>query len=141
MYIINMENYSMKYIYVFLIFMFIVSTRCADDPGEPYYTDIYGWIRTASDSTGVNGLNLRIYDIDPDDLENSRMRERTTAEHDLLDGYFEIDSVVYGTTKRQGVGCVTIVVDSTTNPAWPSQLWQPSLTGTVDSIVLYIYKN
>ena len=112
--------------------------QCTDDPGDPFYTDIYGWIRKVSDSTGVNGLDLRIYDIDPDDLNTSRMRERTTAEHDSIDGYFQIDSVIYGTTKMQGVGYVSIVVDSTTNPGWPSQIWQPSLRGDVDSIILYI---
>jgi hypothetical protein len=129
----------MKIFYVILAMMCCISMRCTDDPGEPFYTDIFGWIQKSSDSTGVNGLNLRIYDIDPNDLTGTRMRERTTAEYDSVDGYFEIDSIIYSTTTMQGVGYVTIVVDSTTNPNWPSQLWQPSLKGGVDSIVLYIH--
>ncbi|MBN2620897.1 hypothetical protein JXB22_07375 [candidate division WOR-3 bacterium] len=129
----------MKLFYVVSAMICCIGMRCTDDPGEPFYTDMFGWIQKSTDSTGVNGLNLRIYDLDPNDLENTRMRERTTAEHDSVDGYFEIDSIIYSTTNMQGVGYVTIVVDSTTNPNWPSQLWQPSLRGGVDSIVLYIH--
>lgn len=119
----------------------ILELHCIDDPGEPFYTNLYGWIRAASDSTGVSGLNLRIYDIDPDDLSSTRMQERTTTEHDSIDGYFHIDSIIFGTTKMQGVGYVSIVVDSTTNPGWPSQIWQPSLRGDVDTIIIYIEKD
>jgi len=132
----------MKTLYALIIFSIcLMAVNCTDDPGEPFYTDIYGWIRSSSDSTGVNGLNLRIYDIDPQDLNTTRIRERITAEHDSLAGYFEIDSVIFGTTKMQGVGYVSIVVDSTINPSWPSQIWQPSLRGSVDSIILYITGN
>jgi hypothetical protein len=129
----------MRPIYIlFLLGICAAMIQCADDPGDPFYTDIYGWIRKSSDSTGVNGLNLRIYDIDPEDLNNTRIRERTTAVYDSIDGFFQIDSVIFGTTKMQGVGYVSIVVDSTNNPGWPSQIWQPSLRGSVDSIILYI---
>lgn len=131
----------MRSFYVLLTMACLVSIQCADDPGDPFYTDIYGWIQNINDSTGVSGLYLRIYDIDPNDLESSRMRERTTAEHDSVNGYFEIDSVIYSTTRMQGVGYVSIVVDSTTNPDWPSQLWQPTLRGGIDSIVLYIHED
>ncbi|MBA7664264.1 hypothetical protein ES703_72321 [subsurface metagenome] len=52
-------------------------------------------------------------------------------------GFFEMDSVCYGTTKQQG-RIVFIVIDSTENPGWPSQGWYPDIYGDVDTIILYI---
>lgn len=140
----------MRYFLILSLICCTLIIHCIDDPGDPLYTNLHGWIfhvdtidtaPVITDTVGINGLHLRIYDIDPTNLDSSRLRERTTAEHDSIGGYFEIDSVLYATTQRQGVGYVNIVVDSTQNPGWPSQLWQPSLRDGEDFCTLYIHKD
>ena len=119
----------------FLIFMFLMN--CTDE-GEPLIGHVYGWVRNEVDSAGVNDIILRIRDINPYNLEQMRNRTATTMTEDSVDGFFEIDSVCYGTTKMQGIGYVTVFVDSINNPGWPNQLWQPDIWGETDTVILYI---
>ena len=48
-----------------------------------------------------------------------------------------MDSVCYGTTKRQG-NLVFIGIDETENPGWPSQFYTPDIFGAVDTVYVYI---
>ena len=118
-----------------LIAMCIVS--CTEDE-EPLFSHVYGWVRTTTDSTGVNGLIMKVIDLDPDDLPAFRQRQVTTATYDQVPGYFEIDSVVYGTDQRQGTQYVTFVSDTLDNPNWPYTIWRPNIYGEIDTVILYI---
>lgn len=123
-------------IFTFLIIIFTVHCTTTD---EPLVTHLYGYIRNASDSTtGINGLILQIRDINPYDFNYARIREDTTRTEDSLDGFFEMDSVVYGTTGQQGTGYVAIFLDSLQNPGWSSWIWYPTLFGEIDTIILYL---
>lgn len=129
----------MKYLTLCLLAVITILflPRCSEDE-EPLLAHVYGYVRNESDSSGVNSITLRIRDIDPENVEDIRERETITRTEDSLAGYFEMDSVCYGTSNMQGIGYVTIIVDSTTNPGWPTQYWQPDVYGAVDTVILYI---
>jgi hypothetical protein len=86
---------------------------------------------------GVNNLIVRIYDINPYNVTGGRLRYDTTMTQDSVAGFFEMDSVCYGTTKRQG-NLVTIGLDDTENPNWPNQYYTPDISGDVDTVFIYI---
>jgi hypothetical protein len=134
----------MKAILAFSVLVFVAVLSCATDE-EPLFSHVYGYMRyivyidtTDSDTIGVNNLVVRIRDLDPDDLNRTRERSDTTITQDLFAGYFEMDSVCYGTAQRQGTGYVTVIVDTVNNPAWPNQLWLPTIEGPVDTLILYL---
>jgi hypothetical protein len=107
---------------------------------EPLFCHLYGYVRLATDSTtGVNGITLRIWDLDPENPIQYRSppRETVTRTEDNIPGFFEMDSVVYGTDKNQGQ-FVSIAIDSLQNPGWTSQVHWPLINGEVDTIVIYI---
>jgi hypothetical protein len=115
--------------------------QCATEEEEIYFTHLYGYAREEADSiTGLNNLILKIRDLNPDDLDYWRTREVTTQTQDTLAGFFEIDSVVHGTSQQQGTGYVAIFLDSLQNPQWSSQLWYPTLFGPADTIILYVFE-
>ncbi len=128
----------MKKIVLFIIAIVVITLHCTEEEEEPYFCHLYGYVLNENDSIGVNNLLLRIWHINPDDMDQLVVLDtvRTHTENSLF-GFFEIDSVCYGTTKKQG-RYVTIVVDSTYNPGWPSQYWTPDIYGEVDTITLYI---
>lgn len=107
---------------------------------EPLVCHLYGYARSAADSTtGINNLILQIKDMDPYDISTARIRETTTRANDTLDGFFEMDSVCYGTTNSQGTGYVVIHLDSVQNNSpWPDHYWAPTILGEVDTIVVYV---
>jgi hypothetical protein len=127
----------MKKITLLLFLFMFVSINCTDDE-EPLLSHVYGWAYKTSDSTGINGLILKIRDINPHDLEVLRNRTLTTQTKDSLPGYFEIDSVCYGTTKIQGTTYVTMFIDSVDNPTWSDTAWYPNLRGPVDTVIIYL---
>ena len=55
----------------------------------------------------------------------------------LIPGFFEMDSVCYGTTNRQG-NLVSIGIHENENPGWPSQFYTPDIFGDVDTVYIYI---
>jgi hypothetical protein len=111
--------------------------NCTEDE-EPLYCHVYAWVRDSADSTGVDGLVLKVIDLDPDNLSAFRQNTVTTTTHDQLQGFFEIDSLVYGTDKRQGSALVTFVADTLDNPSWQYTVWHPVISGDVDTAILYI---
>lgn len=128
----------MKKIVLSIFAIAIISLHCATEE-EPYFCHLYGWLISADDSTsGVNDVLLKIWHLNPDDFTQYVLLDtfRTRTENSL-DGFFERDSVCYGTTEQQG-RFVTIVVDSVDNPTWHTQLWQPDIYGEVDTITIYI---
>lgn len=130
----------MKYLLVCataLIAVLLLLTGCPEEE-EPLLAHVYGYMRNESDSSGVDSITLRIQDIDPEQLDHIRERQTITATADSLAGHFEMDSVCYGTSKMQGIGYVTIIVDSTSNPGWPTQYWQPDIYGAIDTVILYL---
>lgn len=127
----------MKKVVIPLFFFVFVWINCTDDE-EPLLSHVYGWVYKTSDSTGINGLTIKIQDINPHDLEVPRYRTLITQTKDSLPGYFEIDSVCYGTTERQGVTYVTMCIDSVDNPTWPDTAWYPDLRGPVDTVIIYL---
>jgi hypothetical protein len=119
--------------------LLVLAVQCATGEEEAYFTHLYGYVRSETDSTtGVNGLILKIRDLNPNDIDYWRIREITTQTQDTLAGFFDVDSVVHGTSHQQGTGYVAIFLDSLENPQWPSQLWYPTLFGPVDTIILYV---
>jgi copper chaperone CopZ len=120
-----------------MIIIVLACLSCADTD-EAFLSHVYGWAYTKSDSTGINDLTIRIRDINAYDL--SQLRERTiiTETMDSLDGYFELDSVCYGTTSIQGIGYVIIFIDSVDNPNWPDTNWFPDIRGPVDTVIFYL---
>jgi hypothetical protein len=127
-------------LFISSILLLALFVNCTTEE-EPLITHLYGYVRQLSDTTvGVNDIVLQIKDIHVHDLNRMRIREDTTTVQDSLDGYFEMDSVCYGTTQLQGTGYVTIYVDSLKNPDWPTQYWLPTLLGEIDTIVIFITK-
>jgi hypothetical protein len=127
----------MKIFAIVCAIILVVSLNCAEEE-EPFFCHLYGWMKSATDSTGLKDLKLKIWDIDPEDISRSRERTTTTSSADTTAGFFEMDSVVYGTTKMQGSSYVTIVVDSIDNPAYPTQYFQPGIYGSVDTVIIYV---
>ena len=123
---------------IFAFLIAILALNCTTEE-EPFVCHLYGWVIEEDDSTtGVDSVKLKIWDINPYNVSQMRARETTTRPENFFPGFFEMDSVCYGTTKQQG-RIVFIVIDSTENPGWPSQGWQPDIYGDVDTIILYIY--
>lgn len=118
----------------------VVTLSVCTQKEEPLFCHLYGYVREASDSvTGVDGITLRIWDLDPEDPTEYRPtpRETVTRTEDSLSGFFEMDSVVYGTDKNQG-SYVRIVIDSLQNPGWTSQVHWPFIEGEVDTVIVLI---
>ncbi len=129
----------MKIMILSLTFAVCIISCTTND--EPLISHVYGQVISENDSiTPIDGIILRIQDIDPDNILQTRMRYNidTTDTVDSLGGFFEIDTVCYGTTSQQGTGYVVIYVDSTSNPGWPDQAWAPTIRGVIDTITLYI---
>lgn len=115
----------------------LASLSCTEGE-EAFLSHVYGWAYSASDSTGINDLTIRIRDIDVNDLGQLRDRTVITATFNSQDGYFELDSVCYGTTKIQGIGYVIFFIDSTDNPSWSDTSWFPDIRGPVDTVIFYL---
>jgi hypothetical protein len=130
----------MKSIFLVSIFAIAIITLQCTSEEEPYFVHLYGYVIEEADSTtGVNDLLLRIWHLNPDNPSQTVLLDTIrTKTQDEFDGFFERDSVCYGTSQKQGQGYVAIVVDSTQNPGWPSQLWTPEIYGDVDTVTLYI---
>ena len=128
--------------------LFVATFNCGGEPEEPFICHLYGYtqrIRVINDSipiydtlSGVNGLILRIYDIDPYDITSGRLRYDTTETRDSIPGCFEMDSVCYGTTNNQG-NLVSIGIDTTENPGWNTQYRTPDIYGDVDTVLIYLF--
>lgn len=127
----------MKITFLSLFSLALVFISCTDAE-EPFLSHVYGWAYRMSDSTGINGLTIRIRDIDVYDLSQLRDRTVVTEIKDSLDGYFELDSVCFGTTSVQGVGYVVFFIDSIDNPNWPDTNWFPDIRGPEDTVVFYL---
>ncbi len=123
-----------------LILLMIAAVFCIVCAREEqtYFCHLFGYIRDVTDSTGIDDMVIDIYDIDPERTNQSRQRTVTSETRDSISGFFELDSVCWGTSQMQGVGYVTIRVDSTKNPGYPSETWQPDLHTAVDTVVLMI---
>jgi hypothetical protein len=129
----------MEKLIIITVFTVLLGVQCATEEEVPYFTHLYGYAREEADSTtGINGLILKIRDINPDDVNYWRTREVTTHTQDALHGFFEIDSVVYGTSQQQGTGYIAIFLDSLQNLQWPSQIWYPTVFGLADTTILYV---
>ncbi len=134
-YTILQEYVMSKYIILgFLSALVII--HCAEDD-IPLFSDVSGYLRRNDSLTsGINNVILTVGDIDPDDITGMRTRKVTTGPHDTLDGYWEMDSVCYGTTRQQGTGYVRITLDTLDNPAYPYRVWLPNIFGPADTVVL-----
>jgi len=130
----------MNKIGIVVLFMILLIMRCAEEE-ELFFSHLSGWVRNEVDSIGVNDLSLQIRDIDPDQLDQFRERTTTTMTQDSLDGYFEMDSVLYGTSQKQGTGYVAIIADSLHNEDWPFHIWFPNIASDVAAVTLYISKD
>ncbi len=123
------------------LFIGFLTLNCAGEDEELFFSHLSGWVRNEADSMGVNDLFLQIMDIDPDNLSQLRERTTTTMTEDSFDGYFEMDSVLYGTSELQGSGYVRIVADTAHNDDWPYHIWFPNISGEVAAVTLYISKD
>ncbi|MEO0206230.1 MAG: hypothetical protein ABIL22_06105 [candidate division WOR-3 bacterium] len=127
----------MKKIISLFVFIFVVFS-CTNKE-EMYFTHLYGWIKY--DTTGINGIKLLVRDINPENTNYYRFRPDTTDfSSDSLPGFFEMDSVCYGTSSYQGSQIVAVLVDSTDNPGWPRQYWYLNLSGGIDTVELKLTK-
>ena len=128
----------MKKLMLYSLFLFfVIAINCGGEEEEPLICHLYGYMISNVTQQGVNGLIVRVYDINPYDIGGGRLRYDTTMTQDSIPGFFEMDSVCYGTTKRQG-NLVTIGLDNTENPNWPNQFYTPDIFGDVDTVVIYI---
>jgi hypothetical protein len=127
----------MKYL-VALVCAVCIYTNCGENEVR-YWTHMYGFAKLKSNGSGINGLTLKIGDIDPENTHLIRVRETVTAHSpDSLHGYFEMDSVCYATSSAQGSQIVWIMIDSTDNPGYHSQYQYVDLSGPTDTIDYYI---
>ena len=135
---------------VFLIpLLLIVAIHCGGEEEVPFICHLYGYtqlIRVINDSIpiydtlpGVNGMVLRIYDINPYDVNMGRLRYDTTETRDSIPGAFEMDSVCYGTTNNQG-NLVSIGINETENPGYNTQYRTPDISGDVDTVIVYLFE-
>jgi hypothetical protein len=127
----------MKKALVFVLFSLLVVAVSCSEQEEPLICHLYGYMINDITQTGVNGLIVRIIDINPYDVYQVRLRYDTTATKDSVAGFFEMDSVCYGTNKRQG-NLVNIAIDNSENPGWPNQGYTPDIDGAVDTVYIYI---
>jgi hypothetical protein len=127
----------MKKTMIFLILIVFAYLSCTDTE-EAFLSHVYGWAYRKSDSTGINDLTIRIRDIDAYNLSQLRDRTVVTETMDSLDGYFELDSICYGTTRIQGFGYVVMFIDSIENPNWSDTNWFPDIRGPVDTVIFYL---
>lgn len=126
-----------------LFFLLFVVSKCTDTE-EALISHVYGYtnfVRITQDTIydtlpGVDGLILRIYDIDPYNLSAGRLRYDTTETWDSIPGCFEMDSVCYGTTNNQG-NLVSIGYDEGENPGYSTLYLRPFISGAIDTINLY----
>ena len=127
----------MKKILIILLFISAyVAIDCTEEE-KPLICHLYGYMINNSTQQGENNLIVRIYDINPYDVSRGRLRYDTTSTKDANPGYFEMDSVCYGTSKRQG-NLVTIGLNDAENPDWPNQLYTPDIYGDTDTVYIYI---
>jgi hypothetical protein len=125
-------------IFPVIAFLFFIFLACPKKE-IPYLSHVYGWLRlSTAESLGVNGILLQISDLNPEQPDRFRIREVTTQIRDARDGYFEMDSVCYGTSGYMSGDIVTIYCDSLKNPGWKTQWWNPSLKSEVDTIIIFI---
>lgn len=117
--------------------IFFAAINCTGEDEEPLICHLYGYMINNETQQGVNGLTVRIIDINPYNLASNRLRYDTTMIQDSIPGFFEMDSVCYGTTKRQG-NLVSIGIQEDENPGWPSQYYTPDIFGAVDTVYIYI---
>ena len=123
-----------------ILFFSIVAVSCTEED-EPLICHLYGYVRDNNTGLGVDSIVLQIIElINPYDLNTGRLRYDTTMTQDSVPGFFEMDSVCYGTNKRQGTGMVTIVIDSTLNPGWLSRIYPIDVVGDVDTVYVYIFR-
>ncbi|MEO0136398.1 MAG: hypothetical protein ABIL39_04010 [candidate division WOR-3 bacterium] len=128
----------MKKAILFIILAFVSFTCTRKE--ELYFTHLYGWLRYDT-LGGINGLKILVRDINPENTDYFRFRPTITGySPDSLPGFFEMDSVCYGTTSLQGSQIVAVLLDSTDNPGWPRQYWYLSLSGGVDTVELNLHK-
>ena len=103
----------------------------------PYFSHVYGWLRyNEQDTIGRNNVILRIQDVNPDNPAYFRNRYDTTMNHDSRGGFFEMDSVCYGTSGYLSSDLVRIICDSLQNPGYKNLTWIPIIMGGVDTIFL-----
>lgn len=140
-----------KVLFFSLFFLLFVAISCGGEEEEPFICHhLYGYtqrIRVINDSipvydtlAGVDGLILRIYDINPYNVSIGRLRYDTTETRDSVPGCFQMDSVCYGTSSNQGT-IVTIGINETENPGWNSQYQTPFIDGEVDTVFIYFFIN
>jgi hypothetical protein len=127
----------MKKTLIFWLFLLaFVAVDCTTEE-EPLICYLYGYMINNNTQQGVNDLIVRIYDIDPYNTSNGRLRYDTTMTQDSIDGFFEMDSVCYGTSGRQG-NVVMIAIDDSENPNWPDAFFMPDIFGDTDTVYIYI---
>lgn len=126
-----------KVLFCSFFLLFLVAINCGGEEEEPFICHLYGYMINNDNQQGVNNLIVRIYDINPYNVNSGRLRYDTTMTQDSIAGFFEMDSVCYGTSKRQG-NLVTIGLDGTENPNWPNQFYTPDIFGDVDTVFIYI---
>lgn len=116
-----------------IIFIFLACPQ----KETPYFSHVYGWLRyNELDTVGTNNVILQIRDIDPENTAYFRNRSDTTMIHDSHGGFFEMDSVCYGTSGYLSSDIVRILCDSLQNPGYKTLIWFPTIMGGVDTIFL-----
>jgi hypothetical protein len=114
-----------------LALMFV---NCGGDD-EPYFCHLYGYIRDASTNAGVDSLTFGLMEV-----ITGRLRYYTTMAHDTTHGYFEVDSVLYGTSSVQGSSMVAVVIDDSLSPGWLSRTYYIDVDGPVDTVYVSIMR-
>jgi hypothetical protein len=120
-----------------LFLVFCIAINCTGEDEDPLICHLYGYMINNNTQQGIDGLIVRIVDINPYDIANARLRYDTTITQDSIPGFFEMDSVCYGTTKRQG-NLVLIGIHENENPGWPTQFYTPDIFGDVDTVYIYL---
>jgi hypothetical protein len=129
-----------KIILLSIIAVSIIVVGCTEEEEIPLICHLYGYIRDDDTQQGIDNMVIQIIElVNPYDINSNRIRYDTTMMHDSIPGFFEMDSVCYGTNKRQGTGMVSIGIDSTLNPAYLSRIYPIDITGSVDTVYVYVF--
>jgi len=127
----------MKKILVFLLFLLAFLAIDCTDEEVPFICHLYGYMINGNTQQGINDMIVRIYDINPYDVRRGRLRYDTTITNDSIDGFFEMDSVCYGTSGHQG-NLVMIAIDDSENPNWSDTFYTPDIFGDTDTVYIHI---
>jgi hypothetical protein len=131
----------MKKILLFSILTISITTfNCIEEEETPILCHLYGYLKNNNTQQGVDGIIFQIIEYyNPYNLSVGRVRYDTTKTQDSIPGFFEMDSVCYGTSKHQATGLVSLAIDDSLNPGWDERIYLLYIDGAACTVEVFIF--